>query len=217
MKFFVVLLSLLTACLFSVAQKIAIATDRNNVLFQEVDNPITIAVEKLSCKDLYVTTDNGAITGSYGYYVCRPGKVGRALIFVSVKKNGKLKRVGSLTFRVKYLITDENIVFRFGSYGNGDSVRADVMQAQSYVRAELWGTDFDVRLRVERFSVRIISYKGCEVKQFTNIGNQMSNELQSAFSLLEIGDIIVFENIFVTGPSERKFTIKLAVMYVNAL
>jgi GldM C-terminal domain len=217
MKSFVLIINFIGACLFSNAQRVAVSTDRNNILFQEMDNPITIAAENASCRDLHVTTDNGTITGSNGLYLCKPERVGRAIITVTVKAKGKQQKIWSFSFRVKYLIDDQNVVFKVGPYGNGYSVRKDVIQAQLYARAEIWNTDFDARCRVDSFGVRIISVKKCEVKQFENIGNQLSNELRSAFALLEIGDIIVFENIFVTGPSERKLTIKSVVMYVNDL
>ncbi len=49
-------------------QKTAIAADKSNVLYLEMDNPITIAVENTSCKELIVKSDNGTIKGQNGSY-----------------------------------------------------------------------------------------------------------------------------------------------------
>ena len=50
------------------AQVISVSAEKNNILYIEFDNPITIAVENRSSKSLIIKTDNGEIMGSNGIY-----------------------------------------------------------------------------------------------------------------------------------------------------
>lgn len=215
MKFFIWIFSLLGACLFAAGQKVAITTDRNNVLFVEMENPITIAAENASCKDLYVTTDNGTITGSNGLYLCKPAKVGPAHITVSIKKLGKLRRVGSVSFGVRYLINEHNTAFKVGYCGNDCSILKSVLAAQQYARVELLCTDFQVRLRVDSFTVHIISSVSGTTNKIKNVGNQITTSVKEAFASLKDGDMVLFKEIFAVGPDGRSIEIKPVVMFVR--
>jgi GldM C-terminal domain len=165
---------------------------------------------------LYVTTDNGTITGSNGIYVCKPSKVGRALITVSVKKGGKLKWLGSLPFRVKYLNDEYNTVFKVAYCGNGCSIPKNVLAAQEYVRVELLqNIDIDVRFRVDSFSVCIISSGSNTSTQIKNIGNRITTSVKEAFAALKDGDMVLFKEIYTKWPDGRSVQIKPVVMFVR--
>lgn len=215
MKFFVLIISFIGASLFSSAQKIAVSADKYNIMLQELENPITIAAENTSCKDLYVTIDNGTITGSNGLYVCKPNKVGRANIVVSVKKNGKLKTTRVFAFRVINLMNDFNTVFKVGPCGHGCSISKRVLAAQEYVRVELEGTDFDVKLTVDSFTVHIISSVSGTTNKIKNIGNQITTSVKEAFASLKDGDMVLFKEIFAVGPDGRSIETKPVVMFVR--
>jgi archaellum component FlaG (FlaF/FlaG flagellin family) len=200
---------------FAIAQHVAITTDRNNTLYQEVENPISVAVENQSCKNLYITIDNGTITGSNGLYLCKPEKVGNASITVSVKKNGKLRRVGVVTYKVRHLINYYNTFFKVGPYGNGCSINKKVLQAQEYARAEPAWSNFDVRIRIDSFSVCIISSGKGTTQEIKNIGSQITPAVNAAFAALADGDMVLFKAIHVQMPDKRSIELNPVLMFVR--
>ncbi len=56
------------------AQIAAIQIDNENTLWLGIDNAVTVAVEGYSCNSIFLTTDNGTITGEKGHYIIRPDK-----------------------------------------------------------------------------------------------------------------------------------------------
>jgi hypothetical protein len=215
MKSIALILSLSMTTFFAIAHHVAITTDRNNTLYQEVENPISVAVENQSCKNLYITIDNGTITGSNGLYLCKPEKVGNASITVSAKKNGKLRTVGVVGFRVKHFINDHNTNFKVGPCGNGCAIGKKVLQGQRYVRAEPEWSDFDVRIRVDSFSVCIISSGKGTAQEIKNIGNQIAPAVNAAFAALADGDMVLFKAIHVQMPDGRSIELNPVLMFVR--
>ena len=85
------------------AQTAAIQFDRENILYINEDNPLTIVAEGYSCKQLVITTPNGTITGENGHYIVRPQFPDpRTIIHVKVKTRRGLRELVTYTYRVKY-------------------------------------------------------------------------------------------------------------------
>ncbi len=175
-------------------QKTAISADKSNVLYLEMDNPITIAAENTSCKVLIVKSDNGTIEGKNGSYECRPESIGRANITVFLKQNGKLKQIGKSAFRVKYYIDESDIVFYIGNCSNDCTISKSMLQSQQYVRAQVENSDVNATFPVDSFMVQIFSNNAVKVKR--NVGNEINLELKNEFESLNNGDTLVFRNIY---------------------
>ena len=191
MKKYFLLILILPLLQISNGQGFAIALDKMNVLYLGLDNPVTIAVENTSNKSLIVKTTNGKISGANGNYIFRGNEVGTAEISIYKKANNKLVKIGSSYFRVKMIPPP---VFKIGS-GRRLVPKAELV-AQQYARADY---DEDIRSKVDSFEVCIVSGDTCKVNK-KNIGNEISEAIRNEFQQLKANDVVIFKNIFATGP-----------------
>ena len=191
----------MTIC--GLAQKVAVSADKNNLLYLEVDNPLTIAVESQSCKNIIVTTDNGIITGENGSYNCKPKSIGAANIIVGVKQNGKVKELQRLSFRVKYLVPIENIQFIIANCGKDCKMSKTVLLQQKLVRAQVINMEINATYPVDLFTVEINN--DGSVKTFSNTGDEISEEIQKEFALLKNSATVHFKEIYTHRPDGNVF------------
>lgn len=85
------------------AQTAAIQFDKQNILYINEDNPLTIVAEGYSCKQLVITTPNGTITGENGHYMVRPQFPDpHTIIHVKIKTRRRLRELATYTYRAKY-------------------------------------------------------------------------------------------------------------------
>ena len=182
----------------SFSQKVAVELELNNVLYIELENPIRIAAENISCKNLIVKTDNGAIAGENGIYICTPKFIGPANITIYTNQEGRLKKIKTLPFRVKFYVPIENIQFYFANCSNSCKMSKSELLKQRFVRAEVVNMDFDYKYPVDSFKVEI-RYED-SVKIFNNIGNEINRELLNEFSLLKKDSQILFTDIHSHRP-----------------
>ncbi len=90
------------------AQTAAIQFDKENILYINEDNPLTIVAEGFSCKQLVVTSSNGTITGSNGHYIARPDHAEPYMrITVKAKTAKGIITVSEHPFRPKFLAVEK--------------------------------------------------------------------------------------------------------------
>ena len=178
--------------LFSLGQNFTVSADKMNELYIGVDNPISVTVENYSCESIFVTTNNGKISGSNCKYMFSGGTVGPANIAVYKKVKGKMQIIGIWPFRVKRLPLP---VFKIAS--NKRYMPKVEIANQEYVRAELENFDIDIRYTIDSFKVCIISSDTCKFSVKTNYGNKISEEIRNDFRALKQNDAVVFKDIFI--------------------
>jgi len=193
----------LNAVLF--AQRSAVAADKMNVFYLDVDNPVTLAAENCPCSQLIVKATNGEIKGAGCKYIFKGKEIGQSVITLYRKTGNNSKKLNEFAFRVKRI---PDPVFKIGPYGGyWSAVHASVISAQDFVRADMENFDFDARFVVDSFRLTILS-KDSTVFTFMNYTNRISNEIKSAFYKLKISDQLVFDKIYIKGPdgSERQIS-----------
>ena len=176
----------------AVGQKFSIAADKMNVLYADVDNPLTIAVENCPSNSIIVKTDNGTISGSKGSYVFRSNQFGKADIILYKKVNGKLKQIGKNSFRVK-LIPDP--IAKVGPSAGG-KIQRIILKSQQYIRADYAGVDIDINIPIDSFTVIIIRGDTCISKELKNYTSKFSKELTDALAEIKQSDIVIFKDIY---------------------
>jgi hypothetical protein len=67
--------------------------------------------------------------------------------------------------------------------------------------------DFDARASVDSFIVKVVKADSSATMVFHNSQNKLSEEIRTAFLGLEKDDIVVFDEIYVTGPDRRHIMI----------
>lgn len=76
----------------------------------------------------------------------------------------------------------------------------ELLAAQEYVRAEYKDMDFNIsNALVDSFRVNISNDSSSSVTTYYNTSNKISEEIRSAFLQLQSNDLIVFDNIYITG------------------
>lgn len=180
-------------CFVSAAgQKYSIAADKMNILYADVDNPITIAVENYPTNSIVVKTNNGKISRNDGYYTYFTNQIGTADIILYRKLNGKLKEIGRSTFRVKL------IPYPTAKVGpsSGGRIQGIVLKHQQFIRADYDFIDIDIRTPIDSFTVNIIPSDTCFLKQIKNYTNKFSQELIEALAGIKKDYIVIFKEIF---------------------
>jgi hypothetical protein len=194
------------------SQHIAVAAERMNELYIGIDNPLSIVAENYPCHSIIVKTDNGKISGNSCDYVYSGGTVGRADIILYIKQKKRLKEIGRLTFRVKYL---PDPIPRVGPSAGGN-MRKDILWAQQYIRSGSESFDFDVRYPIDSFTVCITRGDTCVYNEIKNTGAVFNKAVTSAFGEIKVGDTLIFKNIWARAPDGRKRLLNPVVFYITA-
>ena len=204
MKFLQLILISLILPLFNYAQHIAVAVDRENILYAGLDNPLTITAENYPCNKLVVKTNNGNISGSEGSYNFSGGTIGRADITVYAKIGKSLKKLGVSSFRVKGIPAP---IFKIGPYGEGNKYSVDhrIIAAQNYVRAEINCCGFDAKANIDSFYVEVLNYDSCRINTYFNITGELNEPIRYSFSRLQKNDIVIFKKIYAKGPDGNQW------------
>ena len=200
------------------AQHFALSNDRMNIAYLGVDNPISIAVENCPCKNIVLKVKNGTVVGQNCRYIFRGKEVGAASIVVYEKNGKQLKVIGEYPLKVKRFPPP---TFKIGPYGSSyfyDSdrkVQKVVLANQQYVRAELEGFDIDIHYSIDSFAVKIFYNDSFKVKTFVNASNKINQELSNGFSILKKDDVILFHNIFITGPDGQHYELDPLILTID--
>ena len=90
---------------YLVAAKTAVVSPVNmNILYLEVDNPLSCSVPGYTPGEISAVIDNGKMSAtkkSLGEYSARPSKKGKAVVTLFANVDGKRSRMGKMEFRVK--------------------------------------------------------------------------------------------------------------------
>ena len=196
----------------SLSQKIAISPLKTNLLYENIDNPIQIAVENESCDSLIIETNNGEISGDSCEYSIRPNKTGEAVIYIKKKVNNDTILLGKRNFRVKRIPLPIPIIQGKSS----GIVNKEFFNWQYEISTKYEYIFLHINIKVEKYSVMIFRNNSPVFKEDVK-GALFSKAMQIEFQKLEAGDEVVFYNVeclLPTGDIERlnihfmNFTIK---------
>jgi hypothetical protein len=180
-------------------------------MYVGIDNPISIAVENVSCKSLIIKASQGQITGSAGSYIYRGSKVGPVEIDVFTKSKGHLKKLGSQFFRLK-LLWDPT--FCFASRCENGEISKEQLKNQQFVRAELMNSDFQMIAGIKDFTVCIVRNNDI-YRSIFNAGNQLNDSITASFQLAQLNDSVIFKNIHIDWFGYPRTLSPLRLVIVN--
>jgi hypothetical protein len=173
-----------------------VAADKMNVLYIGIENPMSIAAENYSCKDLVVEISQGTITKDEDYSCRHIAKVttpGKATIIIK-NKNGKI--LEEAEFRVKRV--PDPIAMVAGM--NGGVIGKSKFKVQMGIVAVLLNFDIDIRYKI--ISYDVISFNTRKNTFFfeTNLGALFNERVKEKIMNVETDDIFLFDKIKVAGP-----------------
>jgi hypothetical protein len=190
---------LLFLCRAAFSQTIAVGLDKMNIAYVGLANPITAVVENADCNSIKIEASNGYVKGTGCQYDYFPQGIGKGVLTVYEKKNGKWKECGVLQVRVKRLPTPE---FHVSGKAGGYISKAKLLisNAPSIV---LPNFDFDLKIPFRSYSVQIWSGTNSEMvfeRKFTAPTLSFDEETKAQFQKLNHGDKLTFTNIKVDNP-----------------
>lgn len=180
-------------------KQVLVSADSMNILYEGIDNPLSIVVQGIANDKLIVTMTNGTITGSNGKYFAKPIERFVAIIEVSAEiKPGKLKKIGSYAFRIKGIplpVAQIGDVRYKLSYSKLELLKDPWLKARV---SDPWDPPFNLKFVVLSFT--FIYHENDDIKQLNVMGNKFTPEIIKIINNLKVGSRISFENIKVMGP-----------------
>ena len=195
-------------------QKLTITPMANNIVYLGVDNHLTAIAEGVSCKSIFLSTENGSISKTDCYFTYNPKFIDDAKIKILEKKNNQLKTLGYVHLRVRNI---PPLVAVVGRARSGDSITAKEFKVQQGVGA---GLDPSLNLGFE-LSYFVESFIFCLYRNDSvlfnkkNIGNIFTAEINEAIQGIQKDDIIVLSQIKCHAPDKKVLLAKPVEFFIN--
>jgi GldM C-terminal domain len=177
-----------------------ISSERMNLLYVGISNPVSIAMEKVSNSKLKVTINEGGLIekykdGTYNIIVNHQGKN-----TITVEGNGMIIKKD---FRAKN-IPNPWVSLNIMDF-EGDTISVSMVKAITGLSMHQMNFDIDFRLSIDKFSVLIKQANGT-LKVIENKGAGCSSELLEVLTTIQAGDYILFYDIYghYAGETERR-------------
>jgi GldM C-terminal domain len=173
----------------------AISPDKLNVLYIGIDNPFTIAMEKVPADKLNVTISEGGTikkiaNGSYIVNVNRPGKL---TIYVEGQGVKQQKE-----FRVRPIPEPTTVINIHNS--KGGILTIGEIKGATGLMALINGFDMDTNCVIHNYKI-VIKHLNGETELYSNKGGLFGKNLLKAFNTAKTGDTITFSEVYTYCPS----------------
>jgi hypothetical protein len=172
------------------SQHAVVAANKMNVLYIGVDNPISIAANNYSCKDLVVEISHGTITQNednscrYTAKVTTPGRVS-----VNVK-NKKGKLLEEVDFRVKRIPDPKPHI---GTINNYHGTSEKYLKWGQGLIAVLENFDFDINFQIASYTMA--TCQNGQLYAAEVMGSLFTDEVKEIINQSVPGNTILFDNI----------------------
>jgi GldM C-terminal domain len=167
-----------------------ISSERMNLLYVGISNPVNIAMEKVSNSKLKVTINEGGLIekykdGTYNIVVNHQGKY-----TITVEGNGMIIKKD---FRAKN-IPNPWVSLNIMDF-EGDTISVSMVKAITGLGSNQINLDFELGFSIDKFSILIKQANG-NLKVVENKGAGFSSELLEILTTLKGGDYILFYDIY---------------------
>jgi len=181
------------------AKAVVVSPTKMNVLYIGVPNPMEISVPGVGQNDVTASmTTGGTLTKNPdGTYTATVNAVGKTMINVSAKVDGKVQPMGSKEFRIKRI---PDPIPTLGGKLRGGNTQPGSIKAQSGIVALLENFDFEARFDVQSFQM-VYSSKG-EIFKSEGAGPIFNQQMKSFLDRAKPKDIIFIDEIKVIGPDK---------------
>ncbi|WP_199120512.1 gliding motility protein GldM [Pedobacter sp. ASV28] len=189
----------------------SISSDKLNVIYAGIPNPFTISAPGFP--DVNATISGGSLSGSGGKYMINvPGSlVGKEVsINVSGKNGTTTLPLGSQKFRVKAV---PDPVAKFAGK-KGGIMSASKMASTDQIVAELENFEFDLNVKVIKFTVTIMRPRQ-DPMPFYCTGDNFNSQAKAAIASLPFGSKVFIENVIAQMPDGRQPALNSMVFTIN--
>ena len=193
---------------FVMTPSLTVAPTKMNVLYANVDNPISIAASGIPESQIQPTISSGTLRRDGKDWIARVPLGQKATISV-VHNDGKTQRkMGSAEFRIKRVPDPKAFI----ANTDGGPVQKNMLLAARAIIPRM-PDDFDFDLNFEIVSYTFVGVRGGDTYERPGTGNILTQEMQTFISNCKRGERIWLENIIARGPdgNRRLGTISLIV------
>lgn len=181
---------------------LVVSPTKMNVFYRGVENPVEVSVPGVAQDKINVRIDGGHSIKKQpgGSYVVEPSSnssVREANITVSAElPDGSTKSLPSKNFRVKRI--PDPVAFWTGKKPTDKGITKAEILSFAPVAARMEGFDFDVKVRVRSFTLRIA--KDGSFSDLPSGNNRLTPDQREALKRVRRGNIIYLEDILVSMP-----------------
>ena len=181
---------------------LVVSPTKMNVFYRGVPNPVEVSVPGVAQDKIDVRIDGGHSIKKQpdGSYVVEPSSsssVREANITVSAElPDGSKKSLPAKNFRVKRI--PDPVAFWTGKKPTDKGITKAEVLSFAPVAARMEGFDFDVKVRVKSFTLRIS--KDGAFSDLPSGNNRLTTDQQEALKRVRRGNIIYLEDILVSMP-----------------
>lgn len=199
---------------YQVAKPSATVSSTNlNVIYAGIPNPFSISAPGFSLESIKASISAGSMTGGSGRYTINvPGSLigNEVTISVSGNSNGKSLSLGTNKFRVKGI---PNPVAKFAGKMGG-IISGNTIAREGQVSATIENFEFDVKVRVTKFSVTVVRPRQ-DAQVYYCTGDNFNAQAKAALSNLPFKSVVYIDNIVAQMPDGRTPTLNSMVFTVN--
>lgn len=181
---------------------LVVSPTKMNVFYRGVPNPVEVSVPGVAQDKVTVRIDGGHSIKKQpdGSYIVEPSSsssVREANITVSAElPDGSKKSLPAKNFRVKRI--PDPVAFWTGKKPTDKGITKAEVLSFAPVAARMEGFDFDVKVRVKSFTLRIS--KDGAFSDLPSGNNRLTTDQKEALKRLRRGNIIYLEDILVSMP-----------------
>lgn len=188
---------------FTVAEAaLVVSPTKMNVFYRGVPNPVEVSVPGVANDKLQVSISSGHRIKKQpdGSYIIEPSSsLSKKKAIISVKgemADGSVTSLGQAEFRVKR-IPDPNPQWS-GKKPQDRTITKNEVLSFSPLAAKMDNFDFDVKVRVKSFTLRVS--KDGTFKELTSGNNRLTDDMKALLERCRRGNTIYFEDIVVKMP-----------------
>ncbi len=187
-----------------------ISPTKMNVLYLNVDNPVSISVSGVPAESIRATVDNGELIRKDQGYIARPKDASRnAIITVTAPVDGKVREMGKMLFRVR---TVPDPVAKVAGR-KGGVIDKSTLSAQVAVQAELENFEFEMKFTVTEFKVSAI--QGTFLREYTSRSARFTPEQKQLINSLGKNTKVYIEEIKASGTDGTTRDLAPVVFRIN--
>lgn len=189
----------------------SVSSDKLNVIYAGIPNPFTISAPGFP--DVNASISGGSLSGSGGKYMVNvPGSlIGKEVTINVTGKNGTTTLpLGTSKFRVKGI---PDPVAKFAGK-KGGVMSASKMASTDQVVAELENFEFDLNVKVIKFTVKVIRPRQ-DPLPFYCTGDNFNSAARAAMASLPFNSTVIIENIIAQMPDGRQPALNSMVFTIN--
>jgi gliding motility-associated protein GldM len=191
---------------------LTVSADAMNVIYQGLDNPISVSVPGIPNEKLSVSATNGTLkaTGSGKYTIKVSGGTKTEVNVFATMDNGERKSMGTISFRVKRIPKPKA---RFGDITENGTMSKSQASGQLGLIAQYDNFEFNIVSKVKSFRMVVLSATGSI--ELTSNSNMLTPEMKQQIQLLKRNTRIMFEDIQSVGPDGVQVKLSPLTIKIN--